>query len=139
MISTMIWSYLVVALICDLKSYRIPNELIGLGYVAGCFFNILSLGPKGFLVFGVNVLWPIATLYVFFLIRALGAGDIKLFSVLATVVGAKDLLMIIALSLIFGAIVGITRIIKRRKVLELSHMHFSICIAASFVINYLWR
>ena len=139
MISTMLWSFLVTAVVCDLKDYRIPNELIGLGYVASYYLNVLMSGPKGVIIFFLKGIWPIAVCYVLFLIKALGAGDIKLFSVIATTVGSQDMLQIIVMSLVLGAIVGLIRIIRRRKVFEFSHMHFSICIALSYFINYFWR
>lgn len=138
MISTMLWAFLVAAMICDLKNYRIPNNLIALGYVAGCYLNILSLGLKGILVFCMNAGISIVVLYVLFLLHALGPGDVKLLSVMATVVGLHDMLMITTISLVLGAAVGLFRIIQRLvkggKLFEMTHMHYSICIAGSYAL-----
>lgn len=152
----MVWVFVSVAVICDLKDFRIPNELIILGYVNGLFLSIRTYHQTGLLMFLVNGLWPIVVLYIFFLFGALGAGDIKLYSVIATMVGADYTIRIILISLIIGAIYGIVSLVKNRKViLEMvaancilrrteksfcnkkyipSRIHFSLCIAMAMLL-----
>lgn len=147
-----------VAVICDLKDFRIPNELILLGYVTGLFISVSTYNQAGILMFLVNVLWPIAALYIFFLLGGLGAGDLKLFSVIATMVGANYALKTMVISLILGALLGMISIVRNKKILlkmvaenwilgkEQSfdfgskyipcRIHFSLCIATSMLLMF---
>ncbi len=57
-------------------------------------------------VFPIIIMWPL------FYIRALGAGDIKLLSVLGSFYGYKVILSFMVISLFFGAILSIFQIVR---------------------------
>lgn len=70
---------LIIAVLVDILSYRIPNLWIGIGMAAGC---VLTVADGGMILLGQTLLQVVigfAVFYPFYLIKGLGAGDIKLF------------------------------------------------------------
>ena len=104
------------AYICDLKCKKVPNLLIMMGYATGFMYVISEKGPSGIPEAVISVSWPILLLFVLFRIRALGAGDIKLFSVCSLFLDYHQMLAIIYLSLLTGAAVGAFRLARHRQI-----------------------
>ena len=73
--------------VSDLREYRIPNIWILLGWLTGLVFRLHREGADGLLqgiiclVGSIILLWPLVRLH------AVGAGDIKLLSVVAVFYG----------------------------------------------------
>ena len=61
---------------------KIPNGIILLGYLLGISYRIMGALDVGWGVLILRMLWPILALFPVFLIRGMGAGDLKLFSLL---------------------------------------------------------
>ncbi len=99
----------------DRKSGRIPNHLIMLGLLTGLIYVIRENGYTGIAGAIISMAWPILLLYVLFLLRVLGAGDIKLFSVISVFLDHHQMLTVIYLSFLAGAAVAVFRIIKYKK------------------------
>ncbi len=103
---------LTVAVIYDRKSYRIPNAWILMGFGVGLILAILRDGPMGLTYGLLRAAIPIVALYFLFYVRALGAGDIKLLAVMATMCSTtKEVWEIILLSFVIGAIIGLIRLL----------------------------
>lgn len=132
MVYAMTWSYSLAATICDLKYTKIPNLLILLGYVAGAFFNIWSYGLEGIAKFLFNAIWPILALYIVFWLGGLGAGDVKMISVLGPILEIRTTGILIILSLVIGAVYGAFIMIKDRKLH--GTVHFSWCITCAYLL-----
>ncbi len=81
------------AAVMDIRSSKISNRLILGGWAAGLAMQVARLGLPGVGVFIRNASVPVILFYLLFLMRALGAGDIKLFSVIG---GIWDLRMLFA-------------------------------------------
>lgn len=65
---------------------------------------------------------PILILLPFFLFKVLGAGDIKLFSVVGCYLGISTLIQVMILSFFFGAILSILYIIRTKSLYKrISH------------------
>lgn len=62
----------------DIKKYKIPNLIIAFGIVAGIGITYISYGLGALCVSLFKSLIIMLLLYPFFLIKGLGAGDIKL-------------------------------------------------------------
>lgn len=77
----MLYILLTVAAIGDFKNYRISNRLILTGL--GCAFLFRLVGGKvaSIIWFLPDIVFPVVILYFLYLSGILGAGDIKLFSV----------------------------------------------------------
>ena len=90
----------------DLRSHRIANGWLAAGWATGLWVQ-LSPGGKGADAFAAGSLLPLALLAVLFWFRMLGAGDIKLLSVLGGLMGASAVLQCIFWSFLFGAVFSI--------------------------------
>ncbi|WP_243098695.1 prepilin peptidase [Roseburia sp. AM51-8] len=95
------------AAVCtDLKTTRVPNGLIVLGILAGVMLSLMGIRSGGVVLFLIRLIWPVALLYPIYLIRGLGAGDIKCFAALSVILGSRLALSVIIYSLIIGAVIG---------------------------------
>ena len=87
----------------DIQSGKIWNRLIFTGLAAGFFFQVAEAGWKGAGVFLRNVSIPVILCYLLFLMHALGAGDIKLFSVIGGIWDLHILKLTIIISFLVAA------------------------------------
>ncbi|SCW66292.1 Type IV leader peptidase family protein [Lachnospiraceae bacterium C10] len=132
-------SYLAAVTVADLKWKRIPNEMILLGIWTGGCVSLSTLGVKGI---GVSVMKGIATLlllYVLYLIHALGAGDIKLYAVIAMYPGNVRIQSVVYFSFLTGALAGLVRMIRKRQLLlrlSLLLSHIFACVRQRRFVTY---
>lgn len=77
-----LYAIIIVAVIQDLQSMKISNRLILTGLVLALMFGILSGRTSQILYILMNIFFPVIMLYLLYLAGVLGAGDIKLFSVI---------------------------------------------------------
>lgn len=134
---------LISAVYMDMIQTRISNRLIVLGLVSGCFFRFMTEGSKGIFFCFVNISIPVILLYLLFQMRALGAGDIKLFSMIGTFISTQQLLKLMGLAFLVGALFGIVKIMYRFIFLKtekgaLTKIHFSPSILIAYVMI-IWR
>lgn len=90
----------------DLKSYRVSNEIIWFGWTVGILYHIWNDGGYGILIWGMDSLFPIILLFILFFFKALGAGDVKLFSMISGLLGIRIVCNIIIISFCLGAVVS---------------------------------
>ena len=86
----------------DIRSFQISNRLIVSGFLIGCFFQIQESGVKGASVF---------------LMRVLGAGDIKLFSMIGGFWGLQLLCTTIAASFLVAAVMSLGKMLFHRNLI----------------------
>ena len=129
----LIWSILTSACLFDARNYKIPNELIILGYLAGLIMNLLSFKIMGIVLFITKATWPILFLYLLTVVKGLGAGDVKLFSVMSTMVGASDVVDVFVYSVMFAGVIAIALCIKEGHIVR-RKLHYSYYIAAAFFL-----
>ena len=158
---------LTVAVAFDLKSYRIPNAWILVGFGAGLVLAIIREGPMGLFYGLLHAAIPIAALYILFYVRALGAGDMKLFAITATTCSTtQEVWEIILLSFVIGAGIGLARLILNGQLVSRisnfvtyflqcvqsqsvepyqtiapkeAYLHFSVCILLAYAAVTLWE
>ncbi len=112
--------FLVLAVIIDLRAYRIPNALTMAGMAAGVIYQLCRAGPSGMFIAVKDLICSILILFPLYMIRCLGAGDIKLLSVITVFLGWKQGMIISIYSLFAGAAMGIIKgsilfALRRRK------------------------
>ena len=108
---------LIMAVWMDIRTNKISNRLILGGLAMGFFFQVLESGLGGAGVFLINVSIPVILLFLLFLMRALGAGDIKLFSVVGGICGFQWLFLTMAASFLVGACMSLCKMAYHRSLI----------------------
>lgn len=100
--------------ISDLKEYKIQNPVIVAGWIAGICLNFISNGLYG----ALNAVFCIVSTIIIglplFLIGGIGAGDIKLMSVIGGAYGLVFLGKVSILLLLIAGTVSLVKLIKKR-------------------------
>lgn len=99
----------------DVRSYKIKNSLIGIGLISGALINLLEVGLTKFYPFVIAMGLPILMLFPLFVFKVLGAGDIKLFSVIGCYLGIRPVFKIIIISFFMGGIISIIYLIHTKS------------------------
>ena len=73
---------------------KISNRLIVCGLIWGLVLKIWGNGYVGILYFILNITIPVVLLFLLFQMHALGAGDIKLFSLVGGFLTTKQLFLV---------------------------------------------
>lgn len=122
---------LVAAAAEDVKSCRVSNYLILAGYSMGIFVKIRQDGYMGMLFFLWGAAVPVFLLWCLFLFRMLGAGDIKLFSVIGGLYGTSFTMEVIVAALFLGAGMSVFHLLKA------GGFKYRLHYLAEYVSNYL--
>lgn len=107
--------FLLAAGITDFKSMRIPNLLTLPFWAAGTFVHGCISGWHG-------LLWSVAggaagfiPLFVLYLFKGIGAGDVKMFGALGAWVGASAAAQVIMYSFLYGGVIGLVYMAVNRS------------------------
>ena len=100
------------AFVSDLRTRKIPNPLVMVGMMVVVLLQILLTAYQGQMLLPLlgQLLGGMAVpmfLFPLFMIRALGAGDIKLMMVLGLILGPKATFWVLLYSLIFGGLLAL--------------------------------
>lgn len=104
---------LAIAIQSDLRRHRIPNQLSLLGLIVGLGLQTLTGGLHGlaFGLLGAGV--GLACFAPFYLLRGMGAGDVKLLAAVGAFLGPRGALIAALLSLLAGGLGAITYVFWR--------------------------
>ena len=91
----------------DLVRHRIPNALNLVGLGLGLFLAALAGGLDGGLWAGAGAAVGCAALLPFYLMRGMGAGDVKLMAAVGAFLGPVDAFLAAAFALVAGAILAV--------------------------------
>jgi prepilin peptidase CpaA len=110
-LSGVLLATLLVALRHDLLEHRIPNTVCAFALVSGCLIHALISGVDGllFALQGAGV--GFAMLFPLYVVRGMGAGDIKLMCAVGSFLGPLDALLAAVLTLMLGALLGVAVIV----------------------------
>lgn len=81
--------FLIVAVVTDIRERRIPNWLVATGIVFGTAFHGLVSNRTDAAFALLGLVAGVALLIPFYLIRAMGAGDVKLMGMIGSFLGAS--------------------------------------------------
>ncbi|MBO5292891.1 MAG: prepilin peptidase [Lachnospiraceae bacterium] len=115
----------------DLYAYRISNVWIAAGLITGLIRQILCNGYMGVKESIAGMIVPVLILFPVFLCRGIGAGDIKLLSVVGSYLSYHASFSILAASVLLGGIYAMIQILRGKRSEKL---HMSIPIMLSTVI-----
>lgn len=108
---------LLIATATDLGTGKVRNRLICLGLFTGTLFQIWEFGLWGLFLSAVQILFPVIVLFLLFLMHALGAGDIKLFSVIGCIWNLKFLCYCMFFSFLTGAVFSLGKLLYQRNLI----------------------
>lgn len=106
---------LVLAIRSDTKSYKINNSLIVFFILIGSMTNGFLQGFVGFCDSLLGITLPIILLFVLFLVRMVGAGDIKLFSSIGAIMGREFILETLIFTALTGGILALILILVKKN------------------------
>jgi prepilin peptidase CpaA len=96
-----------VAAYFDIRWRKIPNPLVLAALVMGLVANIWLRGLPG-LALGFGGLLLAAVIYFpLYLLKGMGAGDVKLMAALGAIVGPRQWLLLFVFAALFGALAGV--------------------------------
>lgn len=104
------------AAIIDFRRRRVPNWLTVSGLVLGIALNTILSGTDG-LWFSLKGLGLALLIYLpLYLLRGMGAGDVKLMAAVGAIVGPSNWLQIFVVTLVFGAVAAIILVLAKGRV-----------------------
>ena len=156
-----VYVLLLIAVSMDVRSMRISNRLILIGQMLSLIYRYICEGVGGVLTGLVLISLPVVLLYLLFLAGALGAGDIKLFSLIGGFVNIEKLIRCMVFAFLFGALFSFIKMLylgtffssmknvreymyetlkgKRKayqpESLKDGRIHFSIAILCGFIVT----
>lgn len=131
------------AVAADFKEMRISNRLIVSGLFWGLALRVMTEGGAGIIHFLVNISIPVILLFLFFQLRALGAGDIKLFSVTGAFLTTEQLIELMITAFLVACVAGIIKMLRQKGLTGIfgkqkTLLHFSASILTAYFIL-IWR
>ena len=119
--SAVLLGLLVTAAVIDVRSHRIPNWLTVSGIVFGLFYSAFGPFPLqdgvlwslGGLALGAGVMFP------FYLMRVMGAGDVKLMGMVGALLGPAGTWDAILASCVAGGVLAIGYAIRHGRLRDL--------------------
>lgn len=110
--SVVLAGLLAAACVSDLRTRRIPNRLVLVTIAAGFAFAVVANpGMNGLTHAGAGLLTGFAVWFPFYLLRMMGAGDVKLFAAAATFLGARGAIEGALYTALFGGALALVYMI----------------------------
>lgn len=100
--TVLLYVFVIMAVAMDMYCMRISNRLILAGLISSFLLRIGQGGWSELFPYLGNILFPVITLYLLYLSGGLGAGDIKLFSI----IGGFTNFICLAQSMIAAFVIG---------------------------------
>jgi prepilin peptidase CpaA len=100
----------------DIRFRRIPNWLALAGLCAGLGLNTAFGGWIGLKMAAAGFATGFGVYFLFYLIRAMGAGDVKLMGAAGSLVGAGNWLWLFVAAAIAGGAIALVLIVVKRRV-----------------------
>jgi prepilin peptidase CpaA len=104
-----------IAAIFDIRYRRIPNWLVLAGIIVGLAWNVYSSGWSGLLRASEGLGLGFILYFPLYLIRARGAGDVKLLAAVGAVAGPLNCFWIFLLTAILGGVIALVLLLFRGR------------------------
>ena len=100
----------------DLRWRRIPNWLTFPAFLLGFALNIFLYGQQGLVRAALGFGLALLVYFPLYLLRGMGAGDVKLMAALGALVGPRDWFAIFIFSGIIGGLVAVVLMVSKGRV-----------------------
>lgn len=139
----MLYFLLLVAIYFDIRTFRIPNQLILFGLGGGALYHLMLPGEQSLIFYFLSMAGMFVVLIPVYRLHAVGGGDVKLLSLCAWFSGLCSAFSIAVGALFFGGIISILylvyhRIFSKQKSKDRHVIHFSIPIFLGAVTERIW-
>jgi prepilin peptidase CpaA len=98
----------------DLRWRRIPNWLVGATIVLSFVWHAWSSGWNGLLMSGAGLLVAMALLLPLYLLKGMGAGDVKFFGAIGAAVTFKHVLAVFVFAALIAGGMALFRVVAAR-------------------------
>lgn len=115
---------LLLVVIFDVNSNRIPNYLVLAIIAMGILSQVLKQGLSGLTVSFSGIILGLVCFLPFYLKKGMGAGDVKLMAAIGSFFGAKLTLLAIAYTLIFGGVFALFIVLAKGNIRLMSTRFF---------------
>jgi prepilin peptidase CpaA len=122
------WSYqvmlatlVILAAGFDIRSRRIPNWLVLSGMVWGMAMNLFLYGTAGLKASLIGIGLAFLVYFPLFIVRGMGAGDVKLMMAIGALVGPVNWLTIFVATAILGGVVALALLAWRKRLRQTLH------------------
>lgn len=105
---------LITAIVTDVRKGRISNRLMIAGLLAGIILQTAAQGAAGVGTWLSGVSIPVILCSILFFMRALGAGDVKLFSVIGGLSDLKTIWYCMLFAFVAGAVLACLKMVRKR-------------------------
>jgi prepilin peptidase CpaA len=109
---------LLVAFYFDAKFSRIPNYLTVSGGCLGISYHFILYGWSGLKFSLIGLLIGFGILFLLYLFKAIGAGDVKLFGAIGALSGSELVMQSIMYSILYAGAIGICILLFRREFIQ---------------------
>ena len=116
---------LFVATVWDIRWGKVPNILIAIGFVIGVIRITALEGCQGILLHIPSVVVPVILLFPLYCIGVLGAGDIKLFSMMGCFCNLKGMFFYVCFSFLIGAVISLFLLLWQKNFISRMTYFFS--------------
>ena len=117
-LSTFLGVVLLSAVICDIWVAKIPNVITFPGIITGIIYHGTSHGLSGAVISIAGLLIGGAVFLPFYLLKGMGAGDIKLMGAVGALVGLKGVIPAIVFTALAGGIYALALIFFNPRALK---------------------
>jgi prepilin peptidase CpaA len=109
--------------VCDCRSRRVPNALVGAGFCVALVASLFHAGPAslGLLPALAAAAVGLAALMPFFMLGMMGAGDVKVFAVLGAWCGMSALLDLWVVASLIALVYSLAGLLVSRMTRMRSH------------------
>jgi prepilin peptidase CpaA len=125
-----LFSALLIAVLTDLRARKVPNALVLAGLFAGLAFQAIAEAGKGIFdvpagAIGVlpalgGIAVGFAALFPLYLLRAMGAGDVKLMMVIGAFLGPQQTFGVVMLTFVAGGVMALAMALWQRSFAQLA-------------------
>lgn len=105
----------VVAAVVDVREHRIPNWLTYPGIAMGILLRWSFFGGRGLGSALEGCVLAGGVVFLFYMVRAMGAGDVKLLAAIGSLVGPSDAAVVLAATAIAGGMLALIYALARRR------------------------